>query len=175
MAKRSSGTFERMARDFYVTPPEAVIPLLPHLDRSVTYGEPCAGDGSLVRHLQQHGVICEWASDVLPQVSWVQKQDAFLVTHRPSVWITNPPWDRKLLHPLITKLSDVAPCWLLFDADWPHTKQAKSMMHERCVKVVSVGRVKWFPGTKSVGKDNCAWYYFRSDKTPGPTQFFGRI
>lgn len=32
MGKRSTGKFERKARDFYITPPEAVPPLLTHLD-----------------------------------------------------------------------------------------------------------------------------------------------
>ena len=31
---------------------------------------------------------------------------------------------------------------------------------KRCRKVVSVGRLKWIPGSKHTGKDNCAWYLF---------------
>lgn len=174
MGKRSTGKFERKARDFYITPPEAVPPLLAHLDLSLTYGEPCVGDGSLVRHLQEHGVFCEYASDILPQVSWGLWQDALTITHRPQQWITNPPWDRSILHPMIIHLSDLAPTWLLFDADWAHTKQARKLMRDRCVKVVSVGRIKWIAGTKNTGKDNCAWFYFRNDKTPGPSEFYGR-
>jgi hypothetical protein len=40
------------------------------------------------------------------------------------VTITNPPWDRKILHRLIERFSAVGPTWLLFDADWMHTKQS---------------------------------------------------
>jgi hypothetical protein len=43
-----------------------------------------------------------------------------------SMFITNPPWDRKVLHPLIEHLSSIAPTWLLFDADWMHTKQSSA-------------------------------------------------
>jgi len=62
----------------------------------------------------------------------------------------------------------------LFDADWMHTKQSAILM-TYCVKVVSVGRVKWIEGSKSVGKDNCAWYLFDIAKRSGtPTEFYGR-
>ena len=87
--------------------------------------------------------------------------------------ITNPPWDRKLLHPFIEGWMQMCPTWLLFDADWMHTKQSAILM-SYCVKVVSVGRVKWIEGSKSVGKDNCCWYLFDAlDDTP--TEFYGRV
>ena len=89
-----------------------------------------------------------------------------------SMFITNPPWDRKVLHPLIEHLSSVAPTWLLFDADWMHTKQSAPMV-ARLQKVVSVGRVKWIEGSKMTGKDNCCWYLFDT-RHSGPAQFFGR-
>lgn len=60
MGKRSD--FERNPRDYYQTPYEAVIPLLPHLVAPhsargyvANFVEPCAGDGRLVRHLEKHG------------------------------------------------------------------------------------------------------------------------
>lgn len=43
-----------------------------------------------------------------------------------------------------------------------------------CVKVVSVGRVKWIEDSKMTGKDNCAWYLFDENHV-GPTQFYGRV
>ena len=85
--------------------------------------------------------------------------------------ITNPPWERKLLHPMIEQFSDLRPTWLLFDADWVHTKQAIPFM-PRLRKIVSVGRVKWFD--KTAGKDNACWYLFdRHDETYA-TRFYGR-
>ena len=55
------------------------------------------------------------------------------------------------------------PTWLLFDADWAHTKQARPYL-KYCDKIVSVGRVKWIPDSKMTGKDNCAWYLFLKDE-----------
>ena len=64
--------------------------------------------------------------------------------------ITNPPWNRKILHPMIEHFADFKPTWLLFDADWIHTKQSIPYL-TMLKKVVSIGRVKWIEGTKSVG------------------------
>ena len=86
--------------------------------------------------------------------------------------ITNPPWDRSFLHPFLEHYINIAPTWLLFDADWMHTKQSALYM-TYCTKIVSVGRVKWIEGSKGVGKDNCAWYLFDGLKL-GPTDFYGR-
>ena len=83
--------------------------------------------------------------------------------------ITNPPWDRKILHPMIEFFSPKRPTWLLFDADWMHTKQSVPYM-TMCSKIVSVGRIKWFGNM--TGKDNCAWYLF--DKEVNNTIFYGR-
>jgi len=63
----------------------------------------------------------------------------------------------------------------LFDADWMHTKQS-AQYQKWLEKVVSVGRVKWIEGSKSVGKDNCCWYLFNAKKSVGtPVRFYGRL
>lgn len=85
--------------------------------------------------------------------------------------ITNPPWDRKILHPMIEHFIKFKPTWLLFDADWMHTKQSSELM-KRCSKVVSVGRVKWIEDSKMTGKDNVCWYLFSNEATG--TTFYGR-
>jgi len=170
MGKRSN--FERVERDYYKTPIEAVAPLLPHLPNGATFFEPCAGDGTLVRHLEAAGHFCEYASDIVPDAPSVYKRNAMDITYVMSDYIiTNPPWDRKILHPMIEKFSSLRPTWLLFDADWMHTKQSAPYM-KRCNTVVSVGRVKWFPETKMTGKENVCWYLF--DRSETSTQFFGR-
>jgi hypothetical protein len=164
MGKRSA--YPRHARDFYKTPIEAVAPLLPHLSAR-TFAEPCCGDGALVRHLQSHGLQCSLASDIKPR-GYGQQQDALSIAFVPQQFMTNPPWSREILHGLIEHLSDLAPTWLLFDADWMHTKQAVPHL-KRCSKIVSVGRVKWIAGTAMTGKDNVAWYLF--DRTALSTIF----
>lgn len=157
MGKRSN--FERIERDFYPTPYEAVAPLLLHLGTISTYYEPCAGDGQLIRHLNNSGYLCTYASDIEPRESNIERHSYEEYKSCDSQFITNPPWDRKILHPLIKHLSNLAPTWLLFDADWAYTKQAKPYL-KYCDKIVSVGRVKWIPDSKMTGKDNCAWYLF---------------
>lgn len=172
MGKRS--TFDRIPRDFYPTPREAVLPLLPHLAPRTRFFEPCAGDGALVRHLTEAGHICARASDIAPQADWIERECVFNIPPPfviDPVFITNPPWNRDILHPLIDKLSRFAPTWLLFDADWVHTRQSAPYV-PFLRKIVSVGRIKWIADSKMTGKDNCAWHLF--DLTEGETVFIGR-
>ena len=129
------------------------------------------GDYRLVEHLDKHGHICVSAYDIEPRDPRVDQQDALSDLHFSGPMfpvITNPPWDRKILHPMIDRFRKFG-CWLLFDADWMHTKQSSDYM-KFCEKVVSVGRVKWFDDT--TGKDNAAWYRFVPAQTD--TTFIGR-
>ena len=170
MGKRSD--FERKPRDFYPTPIEAVKPLLPHLPDGFGFAEPCAGDGALVEHLETKGV-CMWASDIEPQAEGIHKRSydelSFDELIDSEYVITNPPWDRKILHPMIEHFKSFKPTWLLFDADWMHTRQSREYI-KYCSMIVSVGRIKWFGNM--TGKDNCAWYLF--DKETTSTKFIGR-
>ena len=112
--------------------------------------------------------------DVDPQEDWIMVGDALeaVIPETVDYIITNPPWDRKLLHPLIERFAMIKPTWLLFDADWMHTMQSIPYM-PWCEKIVSVGRVKWIEGSTSVGKDNAAWYLFDANHI-GETAFYGR-
>ena len=169
MGKRS--TFARRAQDAYDTPAEAVAPLVPHLPASFAYWEPCAGSGRLFWALPGN---CMMATDIEPRHRHVDQADALTVSapkHSDYI-ITNPPWTREILHPMIVHFSDMRPTWLLFDADWMHTKQAIPFL-SRCCKIVSVGRVKWIEDSKHTGKDNAAWYLFDARNT-APTRFYGR-
>lgn len=173
MGKRS--TFQRRKNDLYrTTDKRAVAPLLAHLAPSTIYGEPCAADGSLVDLIDAHGHMCIYAADVEPGAPWVRLADALVSPVPAPLIITNPPWSRALLHALIVTLCWQAPTWLLFDADWIHTKQARPFLRY-LVKVVSVGRLKWIEGSKHDGKDNCAWYLFDAQHDLSPIEFYGRI
>jgi len=173
MGKRSK--FERIPRDFYPTPKEAVIPLIPHLKKNSKFFEPCSGDGSLCLHLDDFGHSCIYASDIEPQGYGI-KQDAFDI-HKSDIpetidyIITNPPWSRDVLHPMIEHFRNLLPTWLLFDADWVHTKQAVPYL-KYCSDIVAVGRVKWIPDSKHTGKDNCCWYQFQKEEVT--TRFHSR-
>lgn len=173
MGKRSN--FERIPRDCYDTPPEAVAPLIPHLPAAFSYWEPCAGKGALIDAIGAAvpGAHCSVATDIEPRRDDIAKTDYTLsIAYGGDLIITNPPWDRKILHPMIDHFSRMRPTWLLFDADWMHTKQSAPFM-PLLRKVVSVGRVKWIPGSKMTGKDNCAWYLFDKNSA-GQAEFFGR-
>lgn len=176
MGKRSD--FERNERDYYPTPAKAIEPLITHLPDTFTFAEPCAGDGRLIQHiakLTNNGGVATFMCDVDPQEDWIMVGDALEVVIPETVdyIITNPPWDRKLLHPLIERFAMIKPTWLLFDADWMHTMQSIPYM-PWCEKIVSVGRVKWIEGSTSVGKDNAAWYLFDANHI-GETAFYGRV
>ena len=166
MGKRS--TFARRPMDDYPTiDPRAVDMLVPHLRGVRSFVEPCAGDGRLVRQLVAAGLLCVEASDLADGVDALDRDwsgaDAI---------VTNPPWTREILHPMIRHFQRFAPTWLLFDADWVHTGQSGPYI-DQCSHIVSVGRLRWIEGTNQTGKDNVAWHRFHSQHTGGP-RFIGR-
>ena len=179
MGKRSN--FVRFDRDYYTTPSEGVVPLMPHISGIVkSFAEPCAGNGALIDHIEKNSNIetpvCTYACDIEPQRKDIIKKNALQLTKNDAVgaevFITNPPWDRSILHPLIFHLTALKPTWLLFDADWMHTRQS-AIFQKMLKKVVSIGRIKWIKDSKSTGKDNCCWYLF-DEKFDGKTEFYGR-
>lgn len=174
MTKRAKGKYRRISKDLYQTPQVAVEGLLPFLAPGTVFREPCAASGLLVDHLTAAGHFCDLASDIKPLRADVVKGNAIKAVLGPGqVWITNPPWTRTLLHRLIVYLSNQGPTWLLFDADWAHTAQALEFK-PRLRKVVAIGRVRWiFPGSKTPGFDNAAWYLFTTPSS-APTEFYGK-
>lgn len=187
MGKRSN--FLRRKEDAYDTPDRAIEPLLPHLPPKTRFLEPCAGKGDMIDFLQSKGHICVGAVDIKPRehsesinvhnyindadqgryLNGIQKGDATKLVVRkqdyiPDMIITNPPWTAFILHQIIFNFYWQCPTWLMFSSDWKHTQQAKPylpMLQEE----VSVGRVKWIPGSKDYSKDNCSWYLFHGDNS----------
>jgi hypothetical protein len=171
VGKRSN--FERVERDYYPTPYKAIIPLLSHLQPNTTFSEPCAGDGRLVENLEEHGHKCVYSADIEPRQKWIRKADAMRYQARNEhVIITNPPWNRDILHTLINVFARQKPTWLLFDSDWAYTLQAKPYLG-RLKKIVTIGRVKWIEGSKNTGKDNCCWYLFEALESD-TIRFYGK-
>lgn len=168
MGKRSN--FERRKNDAYQTPPSAVIPLIPHLRGIRTFAEPCSGEGKLIRALEASGLTCTFSGDI--ERGFDAINGASLEQVKFDAIITNPPWTREILHPMITRFQSIAPTWLLFDADWVHTRQAVPFI-DQCSHIVSVGRVKWIEDSAFTGKDNAAWHRFHAQHVGGP-RFFAR-
>ncbi len=169
MGKRSD--FKRIEKDFYRTIDQrAVEALAPHVNPDWTYAEPCNGDGDLQRQLEAIDLQCEYEGDISTGQDALDLCEDDLLSC--DYIITNPPWSRPILHAMITHFAALRPTWLLFDADWMHTKQSAPYM-PLCKKIVSVGRLIWIPGTTMSGKDNVAWYCFDANHT-GPTEFVGR-
>jgi len=154
MGKRSS--FERMPRDLYNTPAEAVMPLVPFLNGVKRFAEPCAGDGDLIKHLKSHGLTCVYQGDVYRGRNALRRSDYGKV----DAIITNPPHTRAVMHQLIEHFQAIAPTWLLIDLDWVSNLQAVPYL-PHCSDIVIIGRVKWIPDSKyDAGKENYAWYRF---------------
>lgn len=172
MGKRSS--FPKIPKDQYQTiDKRAVEALLPFLPERVKFAEPCCGEGHLIADLEVLGNHrCVWASDI------EEGKDALTLSReeleKADIIITNPPWSRPILHAMIPAFVQLKPTWLLFDADWFHTKQAASYVRDLCTDFVSVGRLVWMPDTKISGKDNVAWYRFATDKTEDYVKSYGR-
>jgi hypothetical protein len=167
MGKRSA--FPRRPMDDYATPHGAVLPLVAHLraEGIHSFAEPCCGNGELVRHLERLGFKCVHASDIRRGV------DALSLFDIPGdAIITNPPWTRDLLHDLIEHFRLIKPTWLLFDADWAHTRQSAPLIRH-CSHIVAIGRQRWIPDSPFTGKDNAAWHRFAADHCSGP-HFVGR-
>lgn len=169
MSKRTPGLPQR-PRGFWPTPKEAVIPLIPYLPPRARYGEPLAGNGALIQHLAElwPGGRCLWASDLQPEGPAIDQLDALSIDSEAAelvnLWITNPPWPKigqrgDPAMSIIQHLIGIAPGWFLLPFDFAANDYFKRLIRH-CADIVPIGRVKWVPDSKDVGKDNCAWFYF---------------
>jgi hypothetical protein len=166
--------FERNERDYYPTPRAAILPLLEHLYPRTRFVEPCAGDYRLARVLEEFEHECVYACDTEPMDGEVLKRDAMemdFTKYMADEIISNTPWDRDLLHPMIEHFASQRPTWLLIDSNWSHTKQAKPFMRY-CLKEQMIGRVKWIENSKMAGKDDCSWFLFDKRMMDYPTIYF---
>ena len=168
MSKRAPGLPQR-PRGFWPTPREAVVPLIPYLPRRARYGEPCAGDGQLIRNLADlwPAGSLTWASDIEPQGPGINALavadiDAS-VADQVDIWVTNPPWPKigqkgDPALSIIKHLAGIAPIWALLPWDFAANDYFGRVL-DLCSDIVPIGRVSWM-GNNTPGKDNCAWYHF---------------
>lgn len=180
MAKRSDAP--RKPKGQYYTPKEAFLPLLTHLTQPrIKFIEPCAGDGRLCQWLSESSHVCMGAWDVAPYANtgglmassdWaITVGDArkLQITDVPvgtTHAITNTPWPMPGLNgePTMAIIRNMLRLnlvtWVLLPADFMHNHYAAPLLRDHGSKIVSIGRVKWFPGTEHTAMDNCCWYQF---------------
>lgn len=168
-----SANFERKKNDFYRTFDKRAHKALADIQEPVSYAEPCVGYGDLVKGLSPYGFKCEFMSDLVdreesPIRNETVIKDAMELTKEDvdgcEYIISNTPWLRKTLHPMITHFSSLKPTWLLFESDWSNTKQAIPYLNDLCTDIASIGRMTWEEGTKTSGTKDMAWYRFSTDK-----------
>ena len=185
MTKRSDGKFERSARDLYVTPVEAVLPLTPFLRDFRTFAEPFVGDGAIVRTLEGLGYECAYASDLKPMNDarrYATERDALTVTaedlESSDVLVTNTPWPAKFQKGeptvgFIRHFQEMKKCFFLLSADIMHNGYMAELLMDHCFIIQSVGRVKWIAGSDNTGYDNAAWFGFsRKKHSSAPPLFY---
>jgi hypothetical protein len=173
MGKRSKG-FEKRKSDFYITPKEAVIPLLPFLPSKTKFVNPAAGTGNIITHLEDKGHKCVKAYDLEnrgnPRIEQMDTRHmgASAVPKSAQYIIENPPWTRSIMHDMIMSWSAIKPTWLIFQSDWMQNLEARPYL-EHCRMILAVGRVSWM-GNNVGGMENVSWYLF-DQNTSGATVF----
>jgi len=176
MSKRSN--FDKVPRDFYpTTDPKAVPTKLVEFIRGKSYAEPCYGNGDL-EDLLMDVATCKWRSDVRETVSSSKVMDALEVTKEDlegiDLIVTNPPFSKDVLLPLIDHFVNLKPTWLLLPAGYMNNIYFGPYM-KRCSRVVSIGRIKWFKDSKHTSTDDFCWYFWTKGATTDTrTIFYGR-
>lgn len=179
MSKLGQTNYTRSERDFYKTPIIPIQSLTPHLPQNLTFCEPCAGAYDLANNLIQlrPDIKCNAAFDIFPQTDKIILKSATDITEKDvagiDMFITNPPFKWDMFDPILSHLLTLRPTWLLIPADFMHNKRMVPYM-EKCSKIVSVGRVKWFDDSKATSTDNFCWYKFEKDIV-SYTEFFHRL
>lgn len=176
MSKRTPGLPQR-PNGFWPTPKSAVAPLVPYLPLAARYGEPCAGDGAIIKALDDlwPGGRCVWASDINPKdpdieeiaVSEIRPHMAEHV----GIWLTNPPWPKigKKGDPavgIIAHLMTMAQVWALLPWDFAANDYFRALWPQ-CSDALPIGRVSWM-GNGTPGKDNAGWFRFDQAHRRGP-------
>jgi hypothetical protein len=169
MSKRSN--FVKVERDYYpTTDPKVKVPEFINSIKGKTYAEPCYGHGDL-ENLIINVASLRYKSDIRATNLTCKVQDAMALTKEQlkdcDLIITNPPFTKSVLLPMIDKFISLKPTWLLLPADYMHNQYFRPYMN-LCTKVVSIGRICWFPtdeGKRVASTDNFAWYFWPKKAT----------
>lgn len=141
--------------------------MLPFLQPGTRFIEPCAGAGDLVRQLQAASHVCAAAFDIAPRGEGIEAIDALSPRWSAvdgEIIITNPPYSWQLLRNLIlTFIGRAGIAWVLLEANFAHRKRSAGLM-AHCAAIVSIGQIRWVPGSKHKSTQLYAWYLFTSQK-----------
>ena len=176
MSKRSN--FDKVPKEFYpTTDPKAVPTKLAEFIRGKTYAEPCYGNGDL-EDLLMDVATCEWRSDIRETVGSSKVMDALCLSKediaRCQLIVTNPPFSKDVLLPLLDHFISLKPTWLLLPAGYMNNIYFGPYM-KRCSRVVSIGRLKWIKDSKHTSTDDFCWYFWPKGSTEDMrTIFYGR-
>lgn len=154
-------------RGFWPTPYAGVPALMQHLPKVFTYCEPCVGRGDLIKHMShfRKGAILTQAYDTHPLIDDVRLLDTRYLTaddttspiHGEADFIiTNPPWIKEMMEPMLLRWPQLKPTWVLVNATFLHTLWGARIM-PYCHKIVSIGRIQWIPGSKGTGLVDACW------------------
>lgn len=156
--------------DVWPTLPQTIRPLLPYLPSGTRFVEPAAGDYRLAAFLEGNGHECVFASDIEPRHDEVCKRDA--ATHdfrnyQADMIITNLPYRRDMLQPILKNLIGQLPIWMVIYSGWLDTEWAKPFM-EYASHELPIGRAPWeIPGKpEGGGKRDFSWVRFGIEPVP---------
>jgi hypothetical protein len=177
MGKRSD--FERVGKDFYPTiDPTCLTPFFRSIMSDVNYAEPCYGGGDLEKLMWFAN--CVYKSDIENRYVGAIEKDALDLTEEDlsaaEVIVTNPPYSRKILLPLIEHFTSLKETWLLLPADILHNQYFADYVNSARL-ILSVGRLYW-QENRIKGKDNYCWIQWTKGamytSTVAAPEFLGR-
>jgi len=182
VGKREANKKEKSPRDYYSTiDPDAIKPLLPYL-HDKKYYEPCGGSGELITLVNAlSNAKCLGSCDIHPLKEGIIQKSCMSLSQKDLLGVdfllSNPPFTKENLLPMIDHLASLKPTWLLLPADMLHNLYM--VQHLRyCDIVLSVGRLCWFPDEKGKfvkGVDNYCFYRFDKEKIDCDTVIKGRV
>lgn len=149
--------------DYWPTPEKAVRGLIPHLDPKLTYAEPCAGRGDLMKHLQHLDWVqafdasphaCAITPPGLPRI---EVGDARRDPISADAVLTDPPFDTDHLLPMMRHWqAQGVTQWLLLPATRIINLYFAPFAGD-VTQLVPIRRLKWIDGSRHQGTKDFVW------------------